>query len=422
MKEKNTKSHIAASSTHESSNITDDNAQDNKLENDENASKADVRRSRRVKEITNATIIGKRKTNSPFDDEKKKKARSGISQSSSQPVQISSKTRATTKAKRELSAPPQDRDKNVVPEAYRLQRRSFNGRNHTLGIAPHDEKDRDNVLQVTSYVSDLFQHLYAAETISRPTMYMANQSDINSKMRAILVDWLIEVHMKFRLVPDTLYLCINIIDRYCSAVRIQRNKLQLVGVAALLVACKYEEIYPPEVRDCVYITDRAYQREEVLAMEQEILGTLHYRISVPTAYPFLLRFLTLSKASTLTRYAANYYMERTLQEHDLLRFRPSILSATSVVLALSNPNIMSKEKTSMGAVLGSIQLLLDYTGFNITDIAMCAALISRKIGEKPVTASRRQLVAVKRKYDSRRYHNVSTTIDLPHESHIPKFE
>lgn len=175
---------------------------------------------------------------------------------------------------------------------------------------------------------------------------MANQRDINSKMRAILVDWLIEVHMKFRLVPDTLYLCINIIDRYCDIVKVQRNKLQLVGVTALLIACKYEEIYPPEVRDCVFITDRAYRREEVLAMEQDILGRLNYRISVPTAYPFVQRFLSLAKASPLTRHAANYYMERTLQEHDLLRFRPSLLSAASVILALSNPDIPIRENTA----------------------------------------------------------------------------
>ena len=79
-------------------------------------------------------------------------------------------------------------------------------------------------------------------------------------MRAILIDWLVEVHMKFRLVPETLYLCVNIIDRYCSIQEVRRSQLQLVGVTALFLACKYEEIYPPEVRDCVcllYTSDAA---------------------------------------------------------------------------------------------------------------------------------------------------------------------
>lgn len=87
--------------------------------------------------------------------------------------------------------------------------------------------------------------------------YMKQQSDINEKMRGILVDWLIEVHLKFKLLPETLYLTVSTIDRYLSLADVHRSKLQLVGVTAMLIACKYEEIYPPEVRDFVYITDKA---------------------------------------------------------------------------------------------------------------------------------------------------------------------
>jgi len=86
---------------------------------------------------------------------------------------------------------------------------------------------------------------------------MKNQSDINEKMRSILIDWLVEVHLKFKLFPETLFLTVNVIDKYLSLVDVHRTKLQLVGVSSMLIACKYEEIYPPEVRDFVYITDKA---------------------------------------------------------------------------------------------------------------------------------------------------------------------
>ena len=69
---------------------------------------------------------------------------------------------------------------------------------------------------------------------------MGDQSEINSVMRAILVDWIVEVHLKFRLTPETLYLAINIIDRYLEREQVERKRLQLVGVTALLVACKFE--------------------------------------------------------------------------------------------------------------------------------------------------------------------------------------
>jgi len=85
---------------------------------------------------------------------------------------------------------------------------------------------------------------------------MKNQSEINIKMRLILVEWLIEVHLKFKLLPETLFLTINLIDRYCMVKDVLKNEYQLLGVTAMLIASKYEEIYPPEIRDFVHITDK----------------------------------------------------------------------------------------------------------------------------------------------------------------------
>ena len=86
-------------------------------------------------------------------------------------------------------------------------------------------------------------------------------------MRAILVDWIIEVHLKFKLLPETLFITVSLIDRYLEQTQIKRTNLQLVGVTAMLIASKYEEIYAPEVRDFVYITDNAYTKDEILLME-----------------------------------------------------------------------------------------------------------------------------------------------------------
>jgi hypothetical protein len=202
---------------------------------------------------------------------------------------------------------------------------------------------------------------------------MDRQADVNEKMRAILVDWLVEVHMKFRLVPETLYLCVNIIDRYCSVANVSRTKLQLLGVTSLFLACKHEEIYPPEVRDCVYITDRAYDRQEVLDMEQTILRVLNWRISLPTAYPFLDRFLSLTKASPMTRQAATYYLERTLQEHDLLKYRPSMICASAVILALNNPDIPIHEEEYNRKLPG---LVSDY---GLNENSMILAFFAQRI-------------------------------------------
>lgn len=100
------------------------------------------------------------------------------------------------------------------------------------------------------------------EKLTQPNgFYMRNQREINENVRAILVDWIISVHAKFKLLPETLYLTINLVDRYFSIFQVAKSEVQLVGVAALLISTKYEEIYPPTVKDFIYLTDNTYSRQ-----------------------------------------------------------------------------------------------------------------------------------------------------------------
>ena len=110
------------------------------------------------------------------------------------------------------------------------------------------------------YQEEIIPYLLSLENKKRINPnYMSKQNDINEKMRMILIDWLIEVHLKFKLLPETLFLTINFIDRYLQNNQTPRDKLQLIAVSSLLIACKYEEIYPPEISSFVYITDNAYK-------------------------------------------------------------------------------------------------------------------------------------------------------------------
>ncbi|KAA8544526.1 hypothetical protein F0562_022538 [Nyssa sinensis] len=157
-----------------------------------------------------------------------------------------------------------------------------------------DAADVDNELAVVEYVEDIYKFYKLTEDESRVDEYMGSQPDINSKMRSILVDWLIEVHRKFELMPETLYLTINIVDRYLSMKTVPRSQLQLVGISSMLIACKYEEIWAPEVKDFIVISANAYVREEVLSMEKAILGKLEWYLTVPTPYVFLIRYIKAS--------------------------------------------------------------------------------------------------------------------------------
>ena len=161
-----------------------------------------------------------------------------------------------------------DATQQPVPNPSSYQ---YNGNSDNI-----DERDAEDPLCVTSYVQDMYHHFRSKEatTSVRPT-FMECQPHINERMRSILVDWLVEVHLKFKLVPETLYLTINLIDRYLEIKEVSRPKLQLVGVTSLLIASKYEEIYPPELRDLVYICDRAYTRSEVCGLSLFALDCNH---------------------------------------------------------------------------------------------------------------------------------------------------
>lgn len=113
------------------------------------------------------------------------------------------------------------------------------------------------------------------------------QTEVKDTSRGFLVEWIIDVHRKFRLLPETLYVTVSIIDRYLSLVQIKKAQLHLLGVAALLIATKYEEIYPPELKDLIQISENKFKKEEVLELETHILVTLEFNFFVPSHLRFL---------------------------------------------------------------------------------------------------------------------------------------
>jgi len=131
-----------------------------------------------------------------------------------------------------------------------------------------DEADKLNAQMCSEYGAEIQAYWRSAEMRRAPSpTYMSRQNDINPKMREILVDWMVEVQLKFKLKEESLFLAIHILDRFLERRLVSRTKLQLVGCTSLLLAAKYEEIYAPEVADFVAISDKAYTREQIIAME-----------------------------------------------------------------------------------------------------------------------------------------------------------
>lgn len=149
-----------------------------------------------------------------------------------------------------------------------------------------DTEDWENPQLCSDYVKDIYQYLRQLEVLQSINPHFLDGRDINGRMRAILVDWLVQVHSKFRLLQETLYMCVAVMDRYLQVQPVSRKKLQLVGITALLLASKYEEMFSPNIEDFVYITDNAYTSSQIREMETLILKELKFELGRPLPLHF----------------------------------------------------------------------------------------------------------------------------------------
>ncbi|KAL4702998.1 hypothetical protein ACJJTC_008776 [Scirpophaga incertulas] len=199
-----------------------------------------------------------------------------------------------------------------------------------------DAADKNNPLLMSTYIKDIYHYLTELE-LKYPIEpdHLKNQSEITGKMRATLIDWLVEVQRQFSLVLETFHLTVGIIDRYLQIVpNVKRNQLQLVGVTAMLIASKYEEIYSPDPCDFVYVTDHAYSKSDVFRCEIEILSKLGYCLARPIPLSFLRRFVKVAYGTSKNHHLAKYFVDLCLIEYSMAQYRPSELAAAAICLSL----------------------------------------------------------------------------------------
>jgi cyclin B len=186
---------------------------------------------------------------------------------------------------------------------------------------------------VAEYASEIFAYYFEVETVHlAPSSYMSTQHDIRPDMRHLLIDWLVEVHMMFKMKEETLFLAVNILDRYLSTQQMKRTSLQLVGSTALLVASKYEELNVPELADFVYVSDQAFTRDDVVKFESEFCTSLGFIFSIPTPFHFGQRFIQVAAFDERNRLFASYLMELALLDYSFLQYAPSVIAASAVYL------------------------------------------------------------------------------------------
>uniref|UniRef100_A0AAR5P4W5 Cyclin N-terminal domain-containing protein n=2 Tax=Dendroctonus ponderosae TaxID=77166 RepID=A0AAR5P4W5_DENPD len=225
------------------------------------------------------------------------------------------------------------RELSPIPSPMSLEK-DYDENNYSEELLKKNLLD-DNFYNVEEYIVDIYRYLREHELRNRakPT-YMKKQPDVTASMRSILVDWLVEVAEEYKLHTETLYLSVNYVDRFLSYMSVVRGKLQLVGTAAMFLASKYEEVYPPDISEFVYITDDTYTKKQVIRMEYLIVKVLGFDLSVPTPFALITAMCTMNNISEKPKFLAMYLCELSMLEGETyLCFLPSQLSASAIAIA-----------------------------------------------------------------------------------------
>ncbi|XP_056136386.1 cyclin-A2 [Lampris incognitus] len=256
------------------------------------------------------------------------------------------------------------------------------------------EEKQASVNEVPEYAAEIHTYLREMELKTRPKAgYMKKQPDITNSMRAILVDWLVEVGEEYKLQNETLFLAVNYIDRFLSSMSVLRGKLQLVGTAAMLLASKFEEIYPPEVSEFVYITDDTYTKKQVLRMEHLVLKVLSFDLAAPTINQFLTQYFLQHSVGKQVESLAMFLGELSLVDSDpFLKYLPSQTAAAAFILANITLTSGSWPKS-----------LLVTTGYSLEDLSPCIEALH----QMHLSVAQHAQQAVREKYKSSKCHKVS---------------
>lgn len=230
-----------------------------------------------------------------------------------------------------------------------------------------DEEDADDPLMVSEYVGEIFPYLHELERKTLPDAnYLYKQTQLKPRMRSILVDWLVEMHQRFRLLPETLFLAINTMDRFMSVEVVQIDKLQLLATGSLFIAAKYEEVFSPLVKNYAYYTDGSYTEDEILQAEKYILTILDFDLNYPNPMNFLRRISKADDYDVQLRTLGKFLLEITVVDYRFIGMLPSLCSAAAMYIARL---ALGKDPVWNGN-------LIHYSGgYRVEDMKECIELI-----------------------------------------------
>ncbi|KAL4178443.1 hypothetical protein KRP22_003364 [Phytophthora ramorum] len=250
---------------------------------------------------------------------------------------------------------------------------------------------------VDEYACSIYENLRAREHRYHVTEdIFAKQQSVSPKMRAVLVDWLVEVHQRFELEAQTLFLTVNYIDRYLAQASVKSQRFQLVGVAALLIGSKFEEIYPCDMDDLLYICERSYSKADLVDCERDLLNVFKFNLAVPSVSSFLGYYLDhFEEEDELIGQVASFFAECSLLDFTFgATYEPSIVACACLLSAYCY--IENQPPTLVWSYR-----LVEITGYAVEAIVPCARDLW------PILIQPSELTAIATKYSAKEFGEVA---------------
>ncbi|KAL5278155.1 CycB3 family protein [Megaselia abdita] len=261
------------------------------------------------------------------------------------------------------------------------------------GVNDFDKENWNEPFSVSNYAMDIFEYLKGREHLFPIHDYMDKQKHLTKWMRSLLVDWIVEVQETFELNHETVYLAVKLVDIYLCKTNIHKDKLQLLGAAALFIACKYDERTTPVVEDFLYICDGAYVHDELIKMEIEVLKTIGFDLGIPLSYRFLRRYTRCAKIPMPTLTLARYILEYSLMDYATISLSDSKMACAALIMALRMSGIKKPWTPT----------LVHYTGYNIEDFKDIVPILNAGLHKTP----RDTIKTIRIKYSHKVFHEVA---------------
>ena len=249
------------------------------------------------------------------------------------------------------------------------------------------------------FLTEILIGLKKDEKINKP-LYSNNifklqdSSEINEKHRSVVIEWLSYIIHYFSQSNETLFMCINIMDRYITKKKITLNNYQLVAISSYLIASKYEDTNSPSIDDLIYISKNIYSHNNIIEMEIDILSTLNFDIFSVSSYQFFSFFYLISNLNNKILFCLGHLiLELCLLNIDLMSYDSSQLAIGSFIIA--------KKSLEIKGGLSNIKLFYNYNENDMIEIQKKIVLFLNRI----VYSNKNCLIL--EKFEKKKYLSVS---------------